>query len=468
MCLHGGAVDQHLAGRTARARERMEEIDPNGPWQPNGLSGCRASLGAQRRGASTQRESAVRNRWNFYVRWPRPTQAILSWASKRLQMPPARETCTRRWSGLTFGSRFNTRQQIRQRDAETPARKFIAQADGDAPTCSRANFVIPPKFGDERGYFLETYNERDFRELGMVADFVQDNQSLSRLKGTVRGLHYQTPPHAQAKLVRVLRGSIFDVAVDLRCGSPTYGKACCVTLTASGAEQLFVPKGFAHGFCTLETDTEVAYKVDAYYAPECDHGILLERSGNSDPVAHRARDRDTVRQGPQAPPASKRDVSILVERLIRMPRRFLITGGAGFIGSAVVREIIRGTPHKVMVLDKLTYAGNLDNLEPVASDPRFGFVKADITDLSKSAFEKVHRSRLMSVVAAAMVMSASEVSGHCSKSRTRRRFLMSQANERSITQRRGSGSKPLRARGRFTTESATLAFARAQTSRRPA
>lgn len=133
--------------------------------------------------------------------------------------------------------------------------------------------IRPKKIGDHRGYFLESYNARSFAEAGIDATFVQDNQSLSVQKGTIRGLHFQTPPTPQAKLVRVLKGSIFDVAVDLRAGSPTYGKWCGTNLTADGAEQLFVPRGFAHGFCTLEANTEVAYKVDNFYAPACDAGL---------------------------------------------------------------------------------------------------------------------------------------------------------------------------------------------------
>ena len=112
--------------------------------------------------------------------------------------------------------------------------------------------------------------------LGLVACFVQDNQSLSVKRGTVRALHFQVPPRPQAKLVRVLRGSIYDVAVDLRVGSPTYGRWTAETLTAEGGEQLFVPRGFAHGFCTLEPNTEVAYKVDDYYAPECEQGLAWD------------------------------------------------------------------------------------------------------------------------------------------------------------------------------------------------
>jgi len=134
--------------------------------------------------------------------------------------------------------------------------------------------IEPRKFSDPRGFFMETYSASAFRELGIDCVFVQDNQSLSARRGTLRGLHFQTPAHAQAKLVRVLRGSIFDVAVDLRVGSSSFGKWCAATLTASGGEELFVPRGFAHGFCTLEPNVEVAYKVDDIYAPDCDSGLL--------------------------------------------------------------------------------------------------------------------------------------------------------------------------------------------------
>jgi dTDP-4-dehydrorhamnose 3,5-epimerase len=129
-------------------------------------------------------------------------------------------------------------------------------------------------FTDHRGYFVETYNERVAQKLGLNCHFVQDNQSLSIRRGTVRGLHFQVPPKAQAKLVRVLRGSIYGVVVDLRSGSPAYGRWIGVTLTAAGGRQLFVPRGFAHGFCTLEPNTEVAYKVDEYYAPELEQGLI--------------------------------------------------------------------------------------------------------------------------------------------------------------------------------------------------
>lgn len=131
----------------------------------------------------------------------------------------------------------------------------------------------PRKFEDDRGYFMETFRASLLKEHGREISFVQDNQSRSWRPGTIRGLHFQTPPAAQAKLVRVVRGSILDVAVDIRRASPTYGRWVAATLTAESGHSLFVPRGFAHGFCTLEADTEVAYKCDAYYSPANDAGL---------------------------------------------------------------------------------------------------------------------------------------------------------------------------------------------------
>lgn len=134
--------------------------------------------------------------------------------------------------------------------------------------------LTPRRFADARGYFVESWNRKVCRAAGIDIDFCQDNQSLSRAVGTVRGLHFQKPPHAQAKLVSVLAGRIFDVAVDLRKASPTFGRHVAAELGAANGAQLLVPAGFAHGFCTLEPDTIVAYKVDAHYAPESDAGIF--------------------------------------------------------------------------------------------------------------------------------------------------------------------------------------------------
>jgi dTDP-4-dehydrorhamnose 3,5-epimerase len=139
---------------------------------------------------------------------------------------------------------------------------------------SEVKLVEPRVFGDSRGFFSEVYNARALAEVGIDVTFCQDNHSLSRPAGTVRGLHFQAPPYAQDKLVRVPRGRVLDVAVDLRVGSPTYGQHVSAELSAEKWNQLFVPKGFAHGFCTLEDDTEVVYKVSAHYAPEHDFGVL--------------------------------------------------------------------------------------------------------------------------------------------------------------------------------------------------
>lgn len=130
------------------------------------------------------------------------------------------------------------------------------------------------RFGDDRGWFSETYSEARLAAEGIHQRFVQDNQSCSTFVGTVRGLHFQRPPHAQAKLVRCIRGRIIDYAVDLRKGSPTYGQYVSAELTAENGWQLYVPVGFGHGFVTLEPDTEVAYKVTDIYAPDCDGGIV--------------------------------------------------------------------------------------------------------------------------------------------------------------------------------------------------
>lgn len=133
--------------------------------------------------------------------------------------------------------------------------------------------VTPPRFGDHRGFFSETYKRDAFHALGIDADWVQDNQSFSAEVGTVRGLHFQLPPTPQAKLVRVLRGAIFDVAVDIRSGSPSYGRWVGVRLSAEQWNQLLIPVGFAHGFMTLQPDTEVLYKVDAPWSRDDERAI---------------------------------------------------------------------------------------------------------------------------------------------------------------------------------------------------
>lgn len=133
--------------------------------------------------------------------------------------------------------------------------------------------IVPRRFSDDRGHFCETYNNEAFVRIGVTSNFIQDNQSFSRQRNTVRGLHFQIPPFAQAKLIRVLRGAIFDVAVDIRRGAGSYGRSFGAMLSAENGRQLVVPAGFAHGFCTLEPDTEVLYKVNAPYSREHEGGL---------------------------------------------------------------------------------------------------------------------------------------------------------------------------------------------------
>ncbi len=132
----------------------------------------------------------------------------------------------------------------------------------------------PRRFGDDRGYFTETFNTRTCQSLGISGVFVQDNESLSAELGTIRGLHFQTAPSAQGKIVRIVQGAVLDVAVDLRVGSATFGDHVAVRLDGEVGNQLWIPPGFAHGFCTLEPDTLMAYKVTAYYDPDADRCIL--------------------------------------------------------------------------------------------------------------------------------------------------------------------------------------------------
>jgi len=133
--------------------------------------------------------------------------------------------------------------------------------------------IVPKKHGDHRGFFSETYNSKNLKDCGININFVQDNHSLSAEKYTLRGLHYQSPPFDQDKLVRVVKGSILDVAVDIRKGSPTYGHYVKEVLSDKKWNQILVPTGFAHGFLTLEKDTEVIYKVSNFYSKDNDHGI---------------------------------------------------------------------------------------------------------------------------------------------------------------------------------------------------
>ncbi|MFG1478011.1 dTDP-4-dehydrorhamnose 3,5-epimerase [Xanthobacter sp. V4C-4] len=146
--------------------------------------------------------------------------------------------------------------------------------------------ITPRRFGDSRGFFSESWNRKALTEAGLVLpDFVQDNHSLSARRGTVRGLHFQSPPHAQGKLVRCGRGRLFDVAVDVRRGSPAYGQWFGTELSFENGRQLWIPAGFLHGFLTLEDDTEIVYKCTDHYALDCDGGVRWDSCGIAWPLA---------------------------------------------------------------------------------------------------------------------------------------------------------------------------------------
>ena len=166
--------------------------------------------------------------------------------------------------------------------------------------------LTPRRFGDHRGFFSEVWNPRTLAAAGVVLpDFVQDNQSLSAQAGTIRGLHFQSPPHAQGKLVRCGRGAIFDVAVDVRRGSPTYGQWFGLELSALNGKQHWIPAGFLHGFLTLQPDSEILYKCTDHYAPECDGAVAWDSVGIDWPLGELApilSDKDRA-----APPLSAFD-----------------------------------------------------------------------------------------------------------------------------------------------------------------
>lgn len=174
--------------------------------------------------------------------------------------------------------------------------------------------ITPVKHADRRGFFSEVYNRESFAAAGLDAEFVQDNHSLSTERGVIRGLHFQSPPHEQGKLVRIVRGAVLDVIVDIRHGSPTFGRHVAVELSSENWTQLWVPIGFAHGFCTLSEDTEVLYKVTGYYAPQADHGLAFD-------------DPDLAIHWPVEPPlAILSDKDRKHPRLKDLPRYFAYSG----------------------------------------------------------------------------------------------------------------------------------------------
>ena len=191
-------------------------------------------------------------------------------------------------------------------------------------------YIIEPKvFGDNRGWFMETYSKDKFKELGINVDFIQDNHSFSSEKGILRGLHFQVNPKAQSKLLRCTRGTILDVAVDLRKGSATYKKWIAVELSETNKKQLFVPKGFAHGFLALTDDVDVQYKVDEYYNQKCDRSIRFD-------------DTDIgVEWGIERPILSEKDINapLLKDSDVNFSIKVLVTGANGQLGHDVIKNL---------------------------------------------------------------------------------------------------------------------------------
>ena len=196
--------------------------------------------------------------------------------------------------------------------------------------------IRPVRHQDPRGFFAEIFRESTLREHGIDGAFVQENHSLSVERGVVRGLHFQSPPAAQAKLVRVAAGPILDVAVDIRRGSPSYGRHVAVVLSAAEGNQLFVPEGFAHGFCTIEPNTEVVYKVNRYYSREHDLGLAWNDPALEIDWGISADARHIVRQGP-APAVSRRAAGLFPLRLRAPAMKLLVLGAGGQLGRELCR-----------------------------------------------------------------------------------------------------------------------------------
>jgi dTDP-glucose 4,6-dehydratase len=242
-------------------------------------------------------------------------------------------------------------------------------------------------------------------EAGIEVTFVEDNCSVSSEPGTIRGLHFQGSPRAQAKLVRVVRGSALAVAVDIRPNSSTFGRHVSATLTAEAEEELYLPVGFAHGFCTLEADTEVAYKASDHYSREHESGIAFDDPelaidwplGGRQPIVS-----DADRALPPLRQFRSTGVKLAGEKSIaQQPMRILVTGGAGFVGSAVVRHLISRTSHTVLNLDKLTAAASDAALASVTDDPRYELQIGDICDtrLLSSVFREFHPDAVLHLAA---------------------------------------------------------------------
>ena len=240
----------------------------------------------------------------------------------------------------------------------------------EATEIPEVKILTPKRFGDARGFFSEVYKRRALAEAGIDLEFVQDNQSLSQEVGTLRGLHFQAPPFAQVKLVRVLRGRIFDVAVDIRQNSPTYRRWVGVELTAENFRQLLIPIGFLHGFITLEPDAEVLYKVSAPYSARARFWRRLERSRHRHSLAKGSRQCRALRQGRQTTVAARNKEPVLGRAM-----RLIVTGTAEgqLVGSLIERaplvkaEIIAVGLPELDMSDPSTMAPALAGSRPTSS-----------------------------------------------------------------------------------------------------
>ncbi len=251
-------------------------------------------------------------------------------------------------------------------------------------------WIIEPKvFNDARGYFMEAFKQEEFEAHVGKVDFVQDNESRSS-RGVLRGLHYQLPPFSQAKLVRVVKGRVLDIAVDLRKDSPTFGKYISVELSDENKRQLFIPQGFAHGFHVLSEEAVFTYKVDNPYRPAYERGIRYDDPQIAVDWKIEPDEQLSLSEKDQkAPLFGEAELDNLSDK--KLKRTYLVTGAAGFIGANFIKYMLANHDDvRIVILDSLTYAGNYKTIEKDIDEYRCFFEYGSIndTDLIRRLFEK--------------------------------------------------------------------------------